>query len=132
MQNKDSRCTKFMPRFDGPYKILEAYPESSSYRLKLPLLSQAYPSFHSSNHHLFVENDDELFSGQKLSPPSMIITTDGSTEYFIEHILDAWPQPRGQQYLVCWQGYGPKHDLWLPQSELLETEVLESWEAQER
>jgi hypothetical protein len=37
MQNKDGRVAKFMPRFDGPYRITQAFPDDSTYRLQLPL-----------------------------------------------------------------------------------------------
>jgi hypothetical protein len=131
MQKRDGRCTKFMPRFDGPYEIIEAYPDSSMYKLKMPPSSHVHPTFHSSQLCPFLENVNELFVEQKLTPPSSIVTADGSTEYFIEQILDLWPHGWGWQYLVWWQGYGPEHDLWLPRSELLEMEALASWEAKE-
>jgi hypothetical protein len=49
-------------------------------------------------------------------------------EYFVEKIIDERPRGRGRQYLVRWKGYGPEADLWLPRSELLETEALALWE----
>lgn len=42
IQAKDGRVAKFMPRFDGPYKILQAFPESSSYKLQLPPTMKAH------------------------------------------------------------------------------------------
>jgi len=54
---------------------------------------------------------------------------DGTTEYFINQILDRWPHRRGHQYLIHWMGYGPEHDLWLLRSELIDTEALVKWEA---
>ena len=35
MQRGDGRTAKFMPRWDGKYKVLEAHPESSTYKLAL-------------------------------------------------------------------------------------------------
>ncbi|RDB19549.1 hypothetical protein Hypma_013368 [Hypsizygus marmoreus] len=48
IQAKDGRVAKFMPRFDGPYTVLKAFPESSLYTLALPENSHIHPSFHSS------------------------------------------------------------------------------------
>jgi hypothetical protein len=33
MQAKDGRVAKLMARYDGPYKILEAYPDTSTYKI---------------------------------------------------------------------------------------------------
>jgi hypothetical protein len=132
MQKKDGRCTKFMPRFDGPYEVLEAYPDSSTYKLKLPLSSRSHPVFHASQLRLAFDNNDSLFPARELSPPTAIVTPEGDTEYFIERIIDERTRGRGKQYLVRWMGYGPEHDLWLPRSELIDAEALERWEVQER
>lgn len=129
MQKKSSRVAKFMPRWDGPYKILEAFPKSSTYKLALPPPSSQYSMFHVSHLKIHVQNDDELFPGRTMEHLGPIVTTEGSTEFFIEKILDEWPWGRGKQYLVCWKGYGADSDLWLPRSELLETEALEQWES---
>lgn len=129
MQAKDGRVAKFMPRFDGPYKILRAYPDTSSYTLELPPTSKQFPTFHSSQLQPFVANDDNLFPSRSLTKPPPILTPDGQTEYFIDKILDERPRGRGRQYLVRWSGYGPESDLWLPGSELADTLALEQWES---
>ena len=49
MQVKDRRMAKFMPRFDGLYEILKAYPESLAYTLQLPSTSKSHPTFHVSH-----------------------------------------------------------------------------------
>lgn len=115
MRAKDGRVAKFMPRFDGPYNVLEAHPDTSTYRLLLP------PS-----------NNPELFPNRELERPGPIVTEDGVTEYFIDKILDERSRGRGKQYLVQWKGYGAESDLWLPRTELLETEALETWVNRER
>jgi len=128
MQAKDGQVAKFMARNDGPYKILEAYPESLTYKLLLPASSKQFPVFHVSQLQPHQENDATLFPSHKLECPRPIITKDGSTEYFIEHILDERPHGCGKQYLICWLGYEPESDLWLLHSELLDTEALATWE----
>lgn len=130
MQAKDGRVAKFMPRFDGPYKIIRAYPDTSSYTLELPASSKLFPTFHSSQLQPFIENDSNLFPSRSLAKPPLILTPDGQTEYFIDKILDERPRGRGRQYLVRWSGYGPESDLWLPGSELADTTALDDWETQ--
>jgi Integrase zinc binding domain len=46
---KDRHVAKFMPRFDGPYEVTQAFPESSLYRLKLPPLQKCI--LHSMSHN---------------------------------------------------------------------------------
>jgi hypothetical protein len=46
MQMKDRHVAKFMPHWDGPFEIMEAFPESSTYRLNLPEGAIKYPVFH--------------------------------------------------------------------------------------
>jgi hypothetical protein len=61
MQAKDGRVVKFMVRNDSPYKILEAYPKSSTYKLLLPTLSKQLPTFHVSQLRPHHQNDKALF-----------------------------------------------------------------------
>jgi hypothetical protein len=126
---KDGRVAKFMPRFDGPYEVTQVFLDSLSYRLHLPPTTKAHPMFHVAQLHTHVPNDDDLFPGRAHIAPKPLVTADGSTEYFIDKILDRRPKGRRHQFLVRWTGYGPEHDLWLPWSELLETEALATYEA---
>ncbi|RDB15414.1 Transposon Ty3-G Gag-Pol polyprotein [Hypsizygus marmoreus] len=128
MQAKDGRVAKFMPRFDGPFSITKAFPNSSLYTLALPENSKIHPTFHSSQLRPFVENDDTMFPHRILPRPGPIVTNSGSTEYFIERILDERKRGRGKQFLVRWLGYGAESDLWLAGSELANTEALDNWE----
>jgi len=43
---QQGRSVKFFSRFVGPFFILEARPETSSYKLDLPTMYQIYPIFH--------------------------------------------------------------------------------------
>ena len=88
MQVKDGHVAKFMPRFDRPYEIIKAHPESSSYTLKLPPSSKAHPTFHVLHLQKHVPNDDELFLSQALHPQQPLVTANGTTEYFIDKIID--------------------------------------------
>jgi hypothetical protein len=128
MQKRDGRVAKFMPRWDGPYEIIEAFPEASDYKLRMPNSSRLCTRFHSSQLRPNVENDESLFPGRVRRPPQPVVTEEGQVEWYIDKILDERPRGRGRQYLVRWEGYGPEEDLWLPRSELLATEALAKWE----
>ncbi|KAJ3477293.1 hypothetical protein NLI96_g10562 [Meripilus lineatus] len=58
------RAHKLLPKFLGPYKILEGSPESSNYVLELPdkLKTRGiHPRFHVSRLKPFIANDNRLF-----------------------------------------------------------------------
>ena len=58
------RARKLVPKFIGPYKILEAHNRASTVTLKLPLeLTSRHimPTFHTSLVRLFVPNDEVQF-----------------------------------------------------------------------
>jgi RNase H-like domain found in reverse transcriptase/Integrase zinc binding domain len=44
----EKRVTKFLPRFDGPYKVTKAYPETSSYTLDMLNSPNVFLSYHAS------------------------------------------------------------------------------------
>lgn len=129
MRARDGRVAKFMPRFDGPYEVIKAHPDSSLYTLRLPESSKIHPSFHSSQLREFIPNDDSLFPSRTHAKPGPIITEDGSEEYFIDKILDERPRGRGRQYLVRWLGYGPEWDSWVAGQELASTAALDAWQS---
>ncbi|GLB40627.1 hypothetical protein LshimejAT787_0804980 [Lyophyllum shimeji] len=108
MQEEDGHAAKFMPPFDGPFTVLKANPESSSYTLNLPEHMNIHPTFHAA----------------LLKP----YQKDGVEEFFIEHIVGEWKYRQQKQYLVRWTGYGPEHVLWRPAKELEDTIALDNWE----
>jgi hypothetical protein len=116
-----------MPRFDGPYTIVSANPESSTYTLDLPEHTNVYPTFHVSELKRHVPNNAELFPSRELQRPSPIVTPKGSEEWEIEKILDKRTRRRGHQYLIRWRGYGPKADVWVPGQELEDTAALDAY-----
>jgi hypothetical protein len=88
MQAKDRHVAKFMPCWDGPFKIIEAFSESSTYRLNLPEGAIKYPVFHVSQLQQHHTNNATLFPSHELDCPGLIITSKGATEYFIKQIID--------------------------------------------
>jgi hypothetical protein len=127
MQMKDGHVAKFMPRFDGPFEVIKAFPDSSTYMLRLPEHTKIHRTFHASLLHSFVNNDTSLFPSRALEKPGPVVTVDGEIEYFIEKILDECTRGRGKQFLVRWLGYSTDADLWLPRRELADTEAYTDW-----
>ncbi|TFY52450.1 hypothetical protein EVJ58_g10012 [Rhodofomes roseus] len=123
------RAAKFFPRYDGPYPVKEAHPESSTYVLDLPDWMNIHPTFHTSELKAHNANDAQLFPGREFEQPGPVLTIDGQEEYYVDHILDERPRGRGRQYLVRWKGWGPEHDSWLPGRELQDNAALDKWVA---
>jgi len=123
----DKRSAKFFPHWDGPYKVIKAHAESSSYTLELPATRNEFPTYYASELKLHVPNDSSLFPCQVHSRPGPILTPDGLHKHEIESILDARPRGRRYQFLIWWQGYGPEDDKWLPGSLLEDCEALNIW-----
>jgi hypothetical protein len=124
------RVAKFMPRNDGPYTVIRAFPEKSEYTLRLPNNPQTFPGFHSSLLKPFVANDPTLFPDREFTRPGAVVTEDGTEENMIDKIVDARRRGRGKQYLVRWVGYDRDHDEWLSGKMLDDTEALDIWEAE--
>ncbi len=116
-----------MVRFDGPFKILHAYPESSVYTLDLPDSMRIFPTFHSSLLKPFVPNDSTLFPSRERPRPGLIVTSEGTEEWVVEKLLDKRKRGRGYQYLVRWQGWGPEADEWIPASVAQELAAYDEW-----
>ena len=125
MQRGDHRVAKFMVRFDGPFTVVAAHPDSSTYTLDLPRSTSIHPTFHASLLRPFLPNDDSLFPSRAHPRPGPIVTPDGQQEYFVDRILDRRRRGRGWQYLIRWRGYGPGDDSWLPGSEVQDLEALD-------
>ena len=122
----EKRVAKFMPHFDGPYLVTETAPEISTVTIDLPNHPNTFPTFHTSQVRPFIENDKDLFPGQELEEPPPVFVNN-EEEFFVDRILDKWKRGWGLQYLVCWLGYGPEEDCWLPRHELDDCEALDIW-----
>lgn len=126
MHSGEGRVAKFMPRFDGPYKIIHANPEKSSYTLDMPNAPNTFPTFHSSLLRRFVPNDPDLFPGRELERPGAV-SVDGEDEWFVERIIDERRGRRGMEYLVRYRGYGSEEDRWLGRMDVEELAAFDDW-----
>lgn len=116
-----------MPRFDGPWQITEAHPETSTYKLNLPHTTNIFPTFHASQIKPFILNDDEIFPSCKNAEIPEPILVDGVLENYVDRILNFKKRNRKPSHLACWVGFGPEHDEWLPASMLEDNEALDRW-----
>ena len=123
----EKRVAKFMPRYDGPYTVIDTDEKHSTVTIELPNAPNVFPTFHTSEILPYIECDTDLFPSRKFEEPPPILTPEGSEEFFIDRILDQRRRGRGYQYLVRWRGYGLEHDRWLPGAELQDCAALEDW-----
>lgn len=121
------RVAKFMPRFDGPYTIVSANAETSTYTLDMPKHTNILPTFHASELKRHIANDKEQYPSREQQQPKPVITASGAEEWEIERILDRKPRGRGFRYLVRWRGFGPEADVWMAGKELEGCEALERY-----
>ena len=75
----EKRVAKFFPQWDGPYTIIKANTESSSYTLNN---NNDYPYYSSQLKH-YHANDAELFPGREHPKPGPIMTDDRLMEHEI-------------------------------------------------
>ena len=87
------RAWKLIPLYIGLYEILEAFPNTSNYVLKLPLQLERqgiHPCFHISRLAPYEPNDMALFPGQEVHT-FYDFREDPNHEPYIHKILDhAW------------------------------------------
>lgn len=121
---------KFFARWEGPFSVLAAHHDTSTYTLDLPRAYQIHPTFHACLLKPFIAPDYKLFPARRRLEPPPLVFEDGAEEFFIDRILLERPRGRGYQYLVRWKGYGREHDEWLPGRELAGTDALKAWIAQ--
>lgn len=96
------------------------------YTLDLPEHSNIFPTFHSLLLHPFIPNDDTLFLSHARDQPGPMVLDDSSEEFVVERILNRCRCGEGFQYLVCWQEYGPQHNMWLLGRRVADLQALDN------
>ena len=84
----ECHIAKFMPRFNGPFKIIGTNKTMSTVKLELPPNSKTHPVFHTSLVLPFKENDPNLFPRRKFAKPQLIINKTSDQEDFVKDIID--------------------------------------------
>lgn len=100
---------KFMPRWIGPYKVLERVGKVA-YRLDLPVELKMHPVFQISQ--LKPAKKD-----QRLQPPPPRVLLNGEVVYTVDRILDHRKTRKGKrrnliEFLIRWEGFDSTHDCW--------------------
>ncbi|SGY96154.1 BQ5605_C036g11546 [Microbotryum silenes-dioicae] len=118
---------KFFPRFDSPYEVLAARPETSNYKLKLNAGDKSHNVFHASKLRHWTDNDGAAFPGQEATEPASVVVQ-GNEEWEVDRIVDEKGKGQRKRYLVKWKGWADSDNTWEPRAHLEETIVLEEWE----
>jgi len=118
------RAAKFMPRYDGPYIIIDTHLDASTVTLDMPNAPNLFPTFHTSHIKPWLPNDDTKYPSRTLETPGPIIV-DGVEEFLVESIIDHRKIGRGYRYLVHFKGCGPEDDRWIAGREMENNEALD-------
>jgi uncharacterized protein YuzE len=123
---KQGKCAKFLDRYVGPFKIIRAHPETSTYKLELPANYKIHPTFHARLLKAAVPNDPELFPEREPARPGPAFPDD-EDEYEIEKILDHKDVRGKRRYLVHWLGYPTSDDQWVDANDIHAPEILQPY-----
>ena len=123
---KQGKCAKFLDRYVGPFKIIRAHPETSTYKLELPPSYKIHPTFHTRLLKAAVPNDLELFPKREPARPGPAFPDD-EDEYEIERILDHKDVRGKRRYLVHWLGYPTSDDQWVDANDIHAPEILQPY-----
>jgi hypothetical protein len=121
---------KLLPRFIGPFKVLQKVGKVA-YKLQLPQsMSRVHPVFH-------VSLLSAYRSDGTVHPPAPIYFEDGAPIYEVEAVMDHREVSRrkGQvtkQYLIKWKGYGPENNTWEPERNLNKAALESYWHSQQQ
>lgn len=117
---------KFLPKWLGPFKVLEQI-NPVAFKLELPpSMARIHPVFHASL--LKPYKDDG-----KVQPPPPALDDEGELTYTVETLLDKRHVKRGRkqvvEYLVKWAGYGHEHNSWEPSTNILDDSLITDYDA---
>ena len=117
---QQGRSAKFFPWFVGPFPILEAKPETSSYKLDLPAMYQIHPVFHAKLLRPATPNDPERFpTREPIRPSPLFENEDGAGDnYEVQYIRDHRDMAHGWEYYIHWKGWPTSDDEWIHENHM--------------
>jgi hypothetical protein len=99
------RARKLCPKFVGPYKVLNAHPDTSTYILELPtaLLScRIVLTFHVLLLRPYHATDDNMFPN-RVQPEPYDFGAPDDQEWFVEELLGhRWTNGKNLEFKVRW------------------------------
>ncbi|KAI2643864.1 Transposon Ty3-I Gag-Pol polyprotein [Labeo rohita] len=101
-------CRKLSPRYIGPFKILRQINDVT-FQLQLPPRYRIHPTFHVSLLKPFFPSATETPGAKAEPPPPEVL--DQTSIYTVHDILDSRRRGGHLEYLIDWEGYGPKVDV---------------------
>ncbi|GEM07180.1 hypothetical protein Rt10032_c02g1197 [Rhodotorula toruloides] len=131
LKHGDRRAAKLFPRWDGPFEVVEVFPDTSTYHLQLTHDDKSHPVFHISKLKRYNLNDVDSFPSREPPRPGPI-DVDGKEEFKVEAIVDEKGKGRGLRYLVKWRGYPDTDNGWEPLANVEGTEALKRWRERKR
>ncbi|KAJ9520387.1 hypothetical protein QJQ45_000129 [Haematococcus lacustris] len=114
MRLKPGKARKLLPRFVGPFKVLDLVGQVAV-NLQLPAsMSRLHPVFYVSLIKPYTGTDVGF-----MPPP--VEWLDEEPVYYVERLLDHRHVHAGKakEYLVQWEGYDADHNTWEPRSNLV-------------
>ena len=110
-----------MPRWIGPFKVLERVGKVA-YRLELPASCKMHPVFH-------VSLLQPWRSGDRSPGPPPRFFVNGDAVFTVDRILDHRDGSGKilKEFLIRWEGYGPEHDSWEPEANLLDPQLVQDY-----
>ena len=122
-----NRARKLCPKYIGPYRVLAAYKEKSTYTLELPLALQSRritPTFHASLLRPYHASSDALFPNRVQPDPYDFGAAD-EQEWFVDELLGhRWIEGGGLEYEVRWS---LGDTTWEPHAECKKLEALDRY-----
>jgi len=121
------RARKLCPKYIGPYKVLDANPANSTYKLELPVALQErriFPTFHVSLLRPYHASNDAMFPN-RTHPEPYDFGVEDDQEWFVEDILGhRWTKDNKLEYEIRWS---LGDTTWEPHANCKELEALERY-----
>jgi Chromo (CHRromatin Organisation MOdifier) domain len=116
-----------MPRYDGPYLVVDVHKATSTVTLDIPNAPNIFPTFHTSHIKPFKRNNNAKWPSRTLDKPGPLLVNN-SPEYLVDKIIDHKKISKSNvKYLMCWVGYGPEDNQWIAGRDLEDNEALDKY-----